>query len=320
MKLKKAASVIRSLSILPIGLLIILCVNIKTANAQFNQHTLEQSKKPMDYSILLAGHLYGNKSESIYPAASIVANIDLLNELKPKFFVMLGDIVERSDEVEFSAFKRKFTGKLNFPVFNAPGNHDLINRKLYTSEFGETYFSFEHGSEYFIFLDSELDNAEISGPQLDFVLESIEYVGTKDAIKNLFIFSHRLIWAINNPAFDKILNHANGPRKAFHPKTAKSFSTQILPKLSLMNEKKVYIVSGDVGANYAINLLYENLNGGNITYIATGIGDGPNDMILQAIIKDAGNIVEFIPISLTNRKMAPINQYGIEYWKKYFND
>ena len=120
----------------------------KIVASSINGKLLNPLKVHSDYSFLLAGHIYGSHNKSIFPAASLLANIELLNDLKPDFMVLLGDIVSGCNELEFAKLRESFLTKVTFPVFNAVGNHDVPNddlRVLYEKHFGKTFFSFEVG-------------------------------------------------------------------------------------------------------------------------------------------------------------------------------
>jgi len=282
--------------------------------SQFNDSVLDLDEKVEKFSFLLAGHIYGSHNSSIYPSASLLANIRLLNNSGASFMVLLGDIIQCPTKLEIDTLKESFLSKLGFPVFNAPGNHDLLNRQLYIEHFGKTFFSFQHSSGFFIFLDGEINNGRIEGEQLNFLIEAIGYCKKSKEIKNIFIFAHRLLWAIKNPPYNDIIPFVNGP--AWHPDSATTISDSILPKLRLLVNKNVYFVSGDIGHHWSLPLFYEKEPGSNITYIATGIGDTKRDAILKADVNSSGEVT-FTPISLTGRKIHPVEYYNLNYWKGY---
>lgn len=284
--------------------------------SQFNDFALDLDEEVEDFFFLLAGHIYGSHNESIYPSASLLANIQLLNNSEASFMVLLGDIIQRPNKLEIEMLKDSLLSRLNFPVFNAPGNHDLSNRQLYIEYFGKTFFSFQYSSSFFIFLDGEINNGKIKGDQLDFFIEVVEYCKKSQQIKNIFIFSHRLLWAIGNYPYSDIIPFVNGPD--WHPDDATTISDIMLPKLKVLVNKDVYFVSGDIGCHWSLPLFYEKEPGSNITYIATGVGDTEKDLILKANVSKSGE-VSFIPISLTRQNLSPVEYYGLDYWKGYFN-
>ena len=281
-----------------------------------NDKKLQMSEINNSYTFVMAGHIYGSHNSSIYPSASLLANMDILFEKDIEFMVLLGDIFQRPNEVEIQQLKETFLNNLDYPVFNSPGNHDLEDRELYVKHFGKTYFSFEISSELFVFLDSEVNNGKIMDDQLEFINNRIQIFENKENIKNMFIFSHRLLWAIGNPPFDKIVDWVNGP--GWHPEDALTVSEYILPKLKSVKGKNVYFVSGDIGAG-AFTIFYQDDINSNITYLATGLGDHENDVIIKVRLDRDGNVL-FSPISLRGRKMEPIKNYNINYWKKILGE
>lgn len=269
-----------------------------------------------EYSFLLTGHLYGSQNSSVYPSASLLANIPSLNEKGADFMILLGDIVRQANSTEFDNLKKSFTSAVNFPVFNAPGNHDLSNRSLYIQHFGPTFFSFHYSSEFYIFLDSELSNGKIVGEQLDFFMKQIVKCEANRNIKNILILSHRLLWAIDNPSLQALLPHVNGP--AAHITNNGDFQGIVL-KLRELTDKPVYFISGDVGLKKSFSIFYEKDTISDITYVATGIGDTKNDAVIYTTVKKTGEFI-FTPISLTGQNLHPIEKYNLEYWVNHFSE
>lgn len=123
-----------------------------------------------NYSILIAGHLYGapENGRSVFPSASILGMLYEINSMDCSFFVSLGDNFRRANDIQMINYKKSFANQLNFPIVNAVGNHDITDRKKYVNNFGNTYYDFVYGSELYIFLDSELDHSKIMGDQLNY--------------------------------------------------------------------------------------------------------------------------------------------------------
>ena len=276
-----------------------------------NDKKLQMSEIKDSYTFVMAGHIYGSHNSSIYPSASLLANMNIFSEKDIEFMVLLGDIFQRSNEVEIQQLKETFLNNLDYPVFNSAGNHDLEDRELYVKHFGKTYFSFEISSELFVFLDSEENNGKIMDDQLEFIKNRIQIFESKMNIKNMFIFSHRLLWAIGNPPFDKIIDWVNGP--AWHPEDALTVSELIIPLLKRIKDKRVYFVSGDIGAG-AFTIFYQNDINSNVTYLATGLGDHENDVVIKVRLDRDRNVL-FSPISLSGKRMELIQNYDLNYWQ-----
>ncbi|MFC1716540.1 metallophosphoesterase family protein [Candidatus Poribacteria bacterium] len=284
-----------------------------------NGLTLDLNEKSEEYSFLLAGHLYGSPDNrfSAFPSSSFLANIDRINSIGSKFFISLGDNYRRADDAHISSYKASVTSKLNMPLFNSAGNHDLTDRNLYEQNFGDTYYHFAYNHELFVILDSELNAGEIIGDQLNFFLDVIRNAINTPEINNVFILSHKLIWSVNNPDYQIVFQHLNA-RSGYADNY--NFKSEIEPTLiELSKHRSVYWISGDIGCSWSLPIFYQKDQNSGVTYIATGIGDTVEDAILQVNVAKSGDEVTFIPVSLTGQEMQPVEHYGLEYWKEHFD-
>ncbi|MDP6086762.1 MAG: metallophosphoesterase [Nitrospinota bacterium] len=285
--------------------------------SSLNSLPLGSGENVKEYSFFIAGHIYGSHNDSPFPAASLLANIGLLNDARPAFMVLAGDIFQRPREDEIRKLRDSFLSKLAFPVFNAPGNHDLYDRQLYSRYFGKTYGAFQYADGLFLFLDSEEGNGRIEGPQLDFLLGQIARFEKSPQLKHLFVFTHRLLWTEGNPPYDEIIPYVNDPYSL--PHDASILSKTVLPRLRALPEKYIYFVSGDIGLSSSFSVFYEKEKGSNITYIAAGIGDTENDALVLARISK-GKKAEFQVVALAGKTFGPIGNYGVSFWKEYFRE
>jgi len=296
----------------------ILCaLTAQGASAQgayqsMNGLALSLDKDQEEYTFWVAGHVYGSSSSSPFPAASLLANLDVLNSSGAKFMILAGDALQEPVERHFEVFKKYFLDKILFPVFNAPGNHDGADRKLYENYFGKTFSSFQYSTEMFLILNSELVDGEEGRGQKKFVLDMINEFRRSDRRKHLFIVTHRLLWAIDNPPYDQILTYVNSP--IAHSTDSFEFSRQIIPELEkLPNDKKVYFVGGDIGKDNSLTVFYGADAKERMIFLATGIGDAGNDAILKVNVSSEQGI-RVTPVSLTGLTMKPIEFYDLEYW------
>lgn len=281
-----------------------------------NGKALEPVDTGQGYSFLTAGHIYGGGSHG-YPVRTFLANIARFNESDARFLVLLGDIISDTNELQIKEFKYAVSDSLNMPVFNAPGNHDVVDRALYSQHFGKTYTSFRYASELYIILDTELNDAEIVGEQLDLALNSLDMARSSDDINNIFILSHRLIWAINNEPVQAIIPWVNGP--AHLPATATSFKEKILPELYTLSESKsIYLISGDIGAEYSLPLFYQKDPKHDITYAACGLNGSDWDVAIKVAVSGDGKVT-MAPVSMVGQRWQDISHYGLDYWSNYFN-
>jgi hypothetical protein len=290
----------------------------ESVESPMNGKTLEPPDAPQEYSFLVTGHVYGSHSPSTYPAASFLANVESFNAMGARFFVTLGDIVQHCNEVDIGIFERTVADALDMPLFNACGNHDVSKRELYKSHFGETYLAFRYCSELYLVLDTELGKGQIEGEQLDFVLDCLDEARDSEDVKNIFVLSHRLLWAIGNEPINSILPYVNGP--TFHPKTATSFTDLILPELFTLSESRsVYLISGDVGCEWSLPLFYQKDANHDVTYVACGLGESERDAVVKVNVTEEGEVT-FTPVSLSGEELQKMDYYGVDYWTEHGPD
>lgn len=273
--------------------------------------------KAQNYSFIIAGHMYGSPIDRTpyYAANSIVSNIKFIKSLNPTLFISLGDNCRNgNDSISLKFFDETIIDQLNIPFFTAYGNHDgdrkLIEKRLN----GKTYFSHVKNSELFIFIDSELENNIIYGECLDFVINTLKNAEINDRIKNIFILSHKLIWSQSDTRYQIVYKNSN--EGSYNYSRFKKFCDIIHFYLTKQpKSKKIYWLSGDIGQFWSLPLFYDCFN--NITYIATGLGDGPGDLILNVSVKNS--IVEIKAYDLESHKALRLNQYNLKKWTYYFS-
>ncbi len=288
-------------------------------DSPFNGLKLKTDEQINSYSILVAGHLYGApESDSLFPASSILAALDMINASDAVFFVCLGDIYRKADQIHILNFKKSFASQVNIPMFNSTGNHDIQDRLLYEKNFGKTYFDFVYGNSLFIFLDTELSKGEIKGTQLDYFQNLLGSYNSNPEVKNVFIFSHMLIWSKDKSDYQVVFENLNNRRG--YASSNRNFKNDIKPYLvkSSLTNKAIYWLSGDIGVSWSHTLFYEKDSEYDITYIATGLGETVRDAIIKVDVDKNGK-VKFKPISLTGQKLQPIEYYNSDYWRSYFH-
>lgn len=258
------------------------------------------------YHFIVTGHLHGaSSSRSGFPASSFLANIDTLNKLQPAFMVSLGDLFLDVTEENIANYERCFFKKINYPFFNVVGNHDVND--LYDKRFGRRFYSFTIGSEMFIFLDTEANDGSIVDQQYKFLEMHLQEAGTNAGIKNVFVFSHRPVWAENSPRF------SNYFRDNTRSTLANNFDSGIKPLLiGLARVKNVYWMSGSLGSAPA-SFFYAKEEGANLVYIQTAIRDLPRDAALQVMVNN-GNVM-LKGFSFNGRELKKVTEYNESYWK-----
>ena len=278
-----------------------------------------KSKPDSIFNFIAAGHLYGEGNiPEIYPQTTLLANIDFINSLKPHFFISLGDNVgSGNDSNQINRFNKIFVSKLNMPFYTAWGNHDGERTQLKSRLKSQTYYSFTEVNSVFIFLDTELHDQELNGEMLTFFKKELIKSFKDIRIENIFILTHKLIWATDNAQFKIVIANSNESSvkpylrfKSFMKKANKIINNKPLAT-------KLFWLSGDIGKFYSLPLFYHRDSLRNIQYIATGIGDTNNDLILNFTIESKK--VQIEAFSLLSNIQVPIESFNLAAWENYFS-
>ena len=258
------------------------------------------------YTFFVSGHFYGSdKNQSGFPANTLLGNLDWINDQEPLMMISLGDLF-KDVNTNISNYERSFFSKIDCPLFNAVGNHDISGTK-YQDEFGETSFSFEVGNDLHIILDSEENNGDLSASQIE-LIEKANRTGVR--YSNVFIYSHRTLWKESYSELDDFFNDNT------QSLTSNNFRDEVKPLIQeLSEESNVYWMSGSMGPAPASFFYFEK---NDITYIATAIRELPRDAILK--VKVNGEKTSFETCSLTGQSLLELESYNIDYWSEDHSD
>ena len=268
------------------------------------------------YSFLVGGHLYGAPEiQALFPSSSLLGSLDDIKQTEASFFIALGDIFRSEEDLQIANFQKSFSDQLDIPMFNSVGNHDVINRQKYMATFGETYYDFQLGTELFVILDSELDNSNIAHEQYDYLISVLDLADSTPGIKNIFIFSHKLLWAANLPKYQIIYDHLNS-KQGYH--SDMNISKKIFPRLkSMSNQKNIFWMSGDIGCSWSLPLFYDKDPDTGLTFIATGIGDTNSDALVSVAIENGYPSFAVFPLG-GGKSTNALESYNLDYWTNYF--
>lgn len=103
-----------------------------------------------------------------HDVAAVDQAVRQINELKPDFVMICGDLVDNKNEKSF-ADVRSGLAKLKAPYYCLPGNHDIGNVPTaqtlakYRKLFGQDYYTFEHKGYAFVVLNTQTWKA--GGPE-----------------------------------------------------------------------------------------------------------------------------------------------------------
>ena len=283
-----------------------------------NGMSFNPTSTPKAYRYIVAGHIYGaplNK-KSIFPAASLLGNLDRINRAQPEFFMSLGDAVRLPSPIQFKTFRSSFLDRVSAPILNAVGNHDVASRERYLAEFpGSTSYLFTHGRVLHIVVDTELDVGRISGAQLEWLLESLLAAESNDSISSVALYGHKLLYVVGRDEFEVVSRHLNSH---LGYQADALFNQNLLPALRRLAEKKqVTWFAGDIGCAHSLPLFYVKEEQRDLTFVATGIGDTENDAILRVDVEESGRM-SFRVLRLDGLRALNLETYGVEFWRDYF--
>ena len=188
--------------------------------------------------------------------------------------VYTGDIVKDATEKDWDEVDEEIAEVFRKPIYFAPGNHDMADRELYESRYGESFHFVDVKNNRFIFLDANIDYWNITEKQLEFFNDAIRSL---EEIENLFIFTHQVIWWRWDNKYRNVKLNSHEKYKAFP-----NYWSDIHPQLDSL-DMQVYVFSGDVGAaGWASDYMYDKLD--NVHLIASGMGHNDGDNFVEVVV------------------------------------
>lgn len=252
----------------------------------FSCSSPEADKNPLEYSFFVAGHVYGYPGESeenigVHPPFKQKLGL-IKNDTSIAFGVFTGDIVYNGAlEKEWDELDADIAA-MGKKVYFAPGNHDIghsTQRVVFEKRYGASYRSFTHNKDLFIILDPNLNQWNISGPQLTWLQNEIQ--NKAKSSRNIFVFFHQLLWW-----------EAENQYKGYPPNSPSgraeeiNFFTEVYPLFEGL-DNEVVMFAGDTGV-YDTGFMYSKTQ--NITLIASGMGGRKQDNFIISRINKNGSI------------------------------
>ena len=108
--------------------------------------------------------MYASNENFVQETANYEFAVAAINRLKPGFVIILGDLVNKADDLAQTAEYQRISQSIDpsIPVYHVAGNHDVGNEPTpdtlaaYRKSFGRDYYSFRAGPVYGIVLNSTL--------------------------------------------------------------------------------------------------------------------------------------------------------------------
>lgn len=246
------------------------------------------------YSFFIAGHSSGHFG-LLPPFKNKFRYIQSRTEIK--FGVFTGDIVRAHPSAQDWDYVDSAISQLALPIYFAAGNHDMENRALYESRYGNTYYHFKYQNDLFVVLDPNIDRWNISGDQLKYFSNVIK--DNYQDVNNVFVFFHQLLWWEADNVYAGIMPNSKAGRA-----NSINFWTEVEPILNQI-PNRVVMFAGDVGArNWSHDFMYDSYD--NISLVASGMGDGIGDNFV-VINVDAQKNVKYDLICLND---SVLNCFG----------
>ena len=276
----------------------------------FNGLSIEVKDDGTAYAFLISGHFYGSSSSrSGLPAATVLAERELFSSAGASFLLTTGDLFINT-KADLARHRRVFYDQLGIPVFNAVGNHDLDGGD-YEALLGPTSFAFDVGPDRFVVLDTERDDGRIIGRQAELLFEATE-LARQGRIRNLFVISHRPVWAEVQPMFDGMFEHNTRSVLAQGP------GPGVLEALDAAAAGAgVFWFAGSMGGGAPASILWQVMPSG-VVYGMSAVRDEPRDALLLISVDDGGVHPE--ALSLTGRELPAVKDLDVAYWRSRQGD
>ncbi|HEY0977016.1 MAG TPA: hypothetical protein VGE21_06055 [Flavobacteriales bacterium] len=288
-------------AVIAIGVL--LAASLCAQRSPFNGIEVAPVDSSGRYRLLFSGHFHGESSNRTgLPARTLLANIDVIDDLHAHALLSTGDLFMMAAD-DRARYERAFFSKLRTPLFNAVGNHDLDGGD-YTRLFGPTHAVIDLGKDRILVLDTERDGGSLKGEQL----ELLEAAATTEGLRNLFIVTHRPIWAEDDPRYGPLFR--GNTRSAL----GTNFHAAVEPVLERLS-KQVHIwwISGSMAGGAPSSIFFQP-HARNITYIQSAIRDEAKDALLIAEV--SSDTVVWSALSLTGARMREPRAYDAAYWEE----
>ncbi len=252
------------------------------------------------YRLIVGGHFHGSSNSlSGFPAASLLANLDTFNKLGANMLLSTGDLFLHADKDRLRFERTLFEG-LTMPLYNAPGNHD-VEDGTYVDRYGPTHGSIDMGGDRIVLLDTERDNGNIRGEQLELLAAQVDA-----GLQRLFIISHRPVWAEDDAIYSPLFE---GNTRSL---LSTNFRKEVFPILERIAQRtEVFWVGGSMAGKAPSSIFFQP-HADNITYIQSAIRDVPRDAVLIADVDRER--VRWSVLSLTGEEFPAAEEMNAEWW------
>jgi hypothetical protein len=290
--------------LVPIALMFVGVNGLLAQRSPYNHLSLVPPDSAGHYRLVFSGHFHGSSGNaSGYPAATLLARLDLINETRANAIVSTGDLFLDPDR-DSARYRTALFERLSIPLFNAPGNHDKEGRAYTDVRYPQLL---RLGPDLVIVLDSELADSDIEGAQLD-ALKRVADEAVQGRLRRVFVVSHRPVWAEEDPVYGPLFK---GNTRSL---TGCNFKSEVLPVLDrISGTTEVFWVSGSMAGGAPSSVFFQP-HASNLTYIQTAIRDELRDALLVADVSPQG--ITWAALSLTGEPTLAVERYNADWWSR----
>ncbi len=295
--------------------------------SSLNQKVLPDIAPGTSFRFLVTGHVYGTPvcrvpekpgRTRVFPAASLLANIDHCNALQPAFVALLGDTVIAPVKSNKTIFRQSVAERIQSPIFHAPGNHDYFRsprsdrqekEKQHQRFFGPTRSWFRLADTAFVFLNTGgFDWSDFDNEQTRWARQLFRAWESDPSLENIFVFTHKLVWL---PGVEALRTHILDAHPDYEQTVLSGQNYEAIgPDLRVLAQvKRVFLGAGD-WLRVSRSLLYYENPEDRITYFVNYLDDSGSDVILDIEVP-ANGPPRFLPISLTDFEPLDLDSFVV---------
>jgi 3',5'-cyclic AMP phosphodiesterase CpdA len=236
--------------ILIFALLVVACTSRTVFDERFSESGILSQPPfmgpadPESFKFAMVGDLHVGGTDT----ARLERILDQAQAEGDEFIVLLGDIVDKGEEISFSAVQQVIQNKgYNQKVITLLGNHDVFEEgwKFYKNLWGASHYVVDAGNSRFIVLDTA--DGTLGKQQFDWLSEEL----SKTSAKNIFLLTHYMPVVPGQRTYLRLANQTEAER---------------LMKLASRSG-----VRGMYGGHYH-SYCYETIEG--VDYVVAGGGGG----------------------------------------------
>lgn len=242
----------------------------------------DTTNKEYDEEYFIVGHAFGKHNDS-----NVGLSVKLLNYFKTKNniknhqLILTGDFVQNATLANFQIISDQINDTFD-KYYLAVGNHESTDLESFKTVFKKDFHMFDKGD--FIIIIANFSKSDWK-PDLSVQNKINKKINSSDD-KIIFLFSHQIFW-LN--AVDGIIE-PNGFNLL-----EENLDNEPLSWIENYSNNKFIVVSGDYGMRDSSTFFCERNE--NVIYIANGLYDKDNDIILELYLNNNNYFIKKVQIN-----------------------